>query len=35
MTNNVNSYASSIANKYSDIKYLIINYTTSDKLAKI
>jgi hypothetical protein len=35
MKNNVNSYASSIANKYSDIKYLKVNYTTSDKLAKI
>jgi hypothetical protein len=35
MKNNLNGYASSIANKYSDIKYLKVNYTTTDKLAKI
>ena len=35
MKNNVNGYAGSIASKYPDIKYLKINYTTTDKLAKI
>lgn len=35
MKNNLNGYASSIANKYSDIKYLKVNYTTTDKIAKI
>ncbi len=35
MNKKLNGYASSIANKYSDIKYLKVNYTTTDKLAKI